>query len=248
MDISANYLSSVIFFFTTLLSGLFVVGYPQKVARHGTLLLTFGGSFLFCLTFLHLLPEVYEHMKEYPYLSYCLLLGFFFQFFLDLLSDGIAHGHTHSHKEGATLSRNVFGLFSALFIHAMFDGLLIGGHGHGHGHDHSLLAGMVLHKIPTTFALMTILVEYRYKKGAMIGYLVLFALASPLGCFLPSLLKSMDLVETGWVLYFWALAVGNLLHIATTILAEVSADHRLRMPQIIAYLAGAFLAIMANIH
>ena len=83
MYITVTYLPAAIFFFTTLLSGFFVLSHPQKVATQNKLLLTFGGSFLFSLTLLHLFPEVYHHVEKYPYLRYCLLLGFLFQFFLD---------------------------------------------------------------------------------------------------------------------------------------------------------------------
>ena len=246
MYTTVTYLPAAIFFFTTLLSGFFVLNYPQKVTTHSRLLLTFGGSFLFSLTLLHLLPEVYHHVEKYPFLRYCLLLGFFFQFFLDLLSNGIAHGHTH--KGDKKLSGSAFGLFSALFIHALFDGLLLGDTMHSHAHRHSLLIGVVLHKVPTTFALMAILLKYAYKKPTIVAFLFLFSLASPLGCFLPRLLDSIHLLETKWLLACWALAVGNLLHIATTILAEANADHRLSIPQMMAYLAGAFFSIMADMY
>ena len=56
----------------------------------------------------------------------------------------------------------------------------------------------------------------------------------------------MDIRE-GYLLNIWALAVGNLLHIATTVLAETNVDHSFNLPKMVAYLLGIVLAIMANL-
>lgn len=245
---TVTYLQPIILFITTLLSGCFILWYPNKMPKHSSLILTFGGSFLFSLTLLHVLPDLYHHVRGHHYLLYFLLVGFFFQFFLDLLSHGIAHGHVHE-AHSYKPSRTAFGLFMALFIHAIFDGILVSGANHGHdGHEHGLLGGIVLHKIPATFALMSVLVQYKYKVRTMAIYLFLFALASPIGYFLPSLLQGTSVFGEKSLLAFFALAVGNLLHIATTILAEATADHRFNISKIMAYLVGALFAVMADMY
>lgn len=249
------YLQATILFATTLLSGLFVFLFPKKIATHSQLFLTFGGSFLFSLTLVDILPTLYAFTGTYPSLVYYLLIGFFFQFFLDLLSHGIAHGHGHIEKTHAHHPINCLGLLSALFIHAMFDGILVSGAEHliipqgaHHHHSHSLLSGVLLHKIPATFSFVAILIQHQYKRQTIAFYLLLFALASPLGCLLATFLEENNTLIQQPLVFCWALAVGNLLHIATTVLSEANPNHHFSGATFTANLAGALLAVMAVLH
>lgn len=244
------YLQAAALFSTTMVSGLLVFAFPKKVAAHSKLFLIFGGSFLFSLTLVDILPALYAVANDYHALMYYLLIGFFFQFFLDLLSHGVAHGHVHGTHTHRPIS--CIGLLIALFIHAMFDGLLvsgadhiISGTAHHHHHSHSLLSGILLHKIPATFSFVAILRQHKQKLSTVVIYLFLFALASPLGCFLSTFLETESGILHQPLMVCWALAVGNLLHIATTILSEANSDHHFSFATFSMNLAGALLAVMA---
>ena len=226
---------------------------PKKIASHSQVFLTFGGSFLFSLTFVHILPTLYTFLDDYPSIVYYLLGGFFCQFLLDLVSHGAAHGHLGAPSKKPPIS--CLGLFAALFIHAMFDGLLVsgaehlimpaGGHHHHHHHSHGLLSGILLHKIPATFSFIAILQQQRYSPRNIAFYLFFFALASPLGSLLSIFLQGGQHFPQETLVMAWALAVGNLLHIATTVLAEANPHHHFSVKNLLAHLAGAFFAVMA---
>ena len=245
------YIQALTLFSTTLLSGLFAIAFPKKFQRHRKLLLIFGGSFLFSLTLVDILPLLYRQAASQPTLLYYLLIGFFFQFFLDLLSHGIAHGHTHSHSH-LTSAVAPIGLLSALFIHALFDGLLLSGVHHlsptAHAHNHSLLSGVLLHKIPATLSFVTILLQHTYSRKIIFTYLFIFAIASPIGCLLPAILaNSHTLTHSQPLLAIFAISIGNLLHIASTILSEANPNHHFNLTTLAAYLSGAALAVVATL-
>ena len=244
--------NAIFLFITTMLSGMIFFLLPKKAQKHSDLLLIFGGSYLFSLTLVDLLPHVYLFAQSNHMVIYALLIGFFLQFFLDLLSQGVAHGHMHSVEIHSKISS--LGLLGALFLHAIFDGLLIGGAQHlisdihhGHTHHHGLLSGIILHKLPTTLSFIAILVQQQHSKSSLLLYLLIFALGSPLGCFIASFLQSSSVIQTP-LMIGWGLAVGNLLHIATTILSESNADHHFKWASFLANLLGALLAILNFIH
>lgn len=76
-----------------------------------SLLTCFSGGVFFATCFLHLLPELYDHLKhmkinhdyhwDYPIAELCSCLGFFLLFFFEeiflQLVPSIGHGHSHGH-------------------------------------------------------------------------------------------------------------------------------------------------------
>ncbi|HEU4718246.1 MAG TPA: hypothetical protein VFU15_10445, partial [Bacteroidia bacterium] len=85
----------IIAFASVMLSGLTVlaVKIPKNPMR---LLLAFSGAFLFALSLLHLIPELYrtEHFNA----GIWILAGFLVQLLLEYVSQGIEHGHVHLHE------------------------------------------------------------------------------------------------------------------------------------------------------
>ena len=61
------------------------------------LILAFSAAYLLALTFLHLIPEVFQQGSQDA--GMFILIGFFIQLFIDYFSTGIEHGHIHIHKE-----------------------------------------------------------------------------------------------------------------------------------------------------
>jgi zinc and cadmium transporter len=95
--------------------------------KHIRLVNAFTGAYLLCLTFLHLLPELYHGhgvtAAVSPLLIGSLMLaGFFAQVALDVISMGVEHGHTHALHHG----RMPVGIVAGLCLHAFVEALALG--------------------------------------------------------------------------------------------------------------------------
>ena len=84
------------------------------------LFLVFAGSYLFSITVLHFLPELFSKDSNHFQVSFFILIGFFMQQLLDYFSSGTEHGHIHVHGR-CPFSFNhlsicgTFGTFSSCF-------------------------------------------------------------------------------------------------------------------------------------
>jgi zinc transporter ZupT len=209
-------------------------------------MLAFSGAYLFTLTVTHLLPEALELLPEHPHqVGYWVLAGFFGQLLLELLSEGIEHGHVHA--PGAQERGRVPGLLLlALIVHSLLEGsILVKGDGSGEvGRNfYAVVLGVALHHIPAAVALATLL---RLRLGSfqrVWPWLALFALASPLGLVFSNYVVLKQLLGSGVYAALLGLVAGNFLHVSTTILFETSPEHRLNWPKLGATLGGLLLAL-----
>src|SRR5690606_26422919 len=141
------------------------------------LILAFSGAYLFAITVLHLIPDVYKTNDDS--IGLFILGGFLFQLLLEQFSEGIEHGHlhhTHNHSHDHTSYGFPLGVIISLCLHAFLEGMPLAG-----SHENHLLFGISLHHIPAAFALGTLLLRSHVAKQKIIAVLVLFALMSPLG-------------------------------------------------------------------
>lgn len=242
----------LILFLSALVGGLIAFKVRSEKRDVFQFVLTFGGAYLFVITIIHVLPELYSHVNSThgidggsaTVISLLLLAGFFFQKVLEHFSSGIEHGHFHAH-----LHLNPLAVVGALCIHAFVDGLIlidVGGHEHmHHGHgSQDLLMGIVLHKLPAAFVMVSVLKSIGSSKKFLFVTLLIFALSSPLGQVLgTSVVKAFD-DQAEWVHYLTAFVAGNFLHISTTIFLESSSDHSINWKKMLAVLAGASLALL----
>jgi zinc transporter ZupT len=231
---------AVVLFLAAFLGGYSVIffGFSGNSIR---LPLVFAGAYLFTITIIHILPELYSLSTNPFRIGLFVLLGFFFQRLLEYFTSGIEHGHVHVTEK----STNKFFLLIALLIHSLLEGSLLTHQSpfHGHMDSNSLLLGIVLHKAPAGFALMAI---FKDKAGfSLIGYLVLilFSLASPAGLLMSNLFIEMQ-TENLYLLF--ALVSGGFLHISTTIFVESSPEHRFGWIQFLVTLSGAGIAIISE--
>jgi zinc transporter ZupT len=220
--------------FASVIAGAIIVEIfkPEK-SRNIQLLLTFSGAYLLAVSVLHLLPEIFHHSAT-PNIGLFILGGFLIQILLEYFSQGIEHGHFH--KSNAI----PFSVLISLCLHALLEGVPLGGHLHHHAHN-SLLTGIVLHKMPVAIVLMTIFLQSNISKTRAYFYLLLFALMSPLGVFSGSLFA--DLAE--FHNEIMAVVIGIFLHISTTILFESSEGHKFNSKKIFAILLGAAIAYLS---
>jgi zinc and cadmium transporter len=244
-------LSAIIILLSALVSGLLMLVFrvPRKPLR---LLLAFSGAFLFALSLLHLIPELYEQGGSYTGLW--ILVGFLIQVLLEYLTTGVEHGHdlahTHSHHnheehDHAHDHSHVhhivpFGVLVGLCLHAFLEGMPLGTEVAGDSLFPPFVLGIVLHNIPIAIAFAGLMLHIGLNRKRIVLNLLLFALMTPAGM-LASYFIGMQL-SGGLSPYFHAITaivVGIFLHISTTILFESSENHRFNAIKFFIILLGA---------
>ncbi|MDH5602522.1 MAG: ZIP family metal transporter [Cyclobacteriaceae bacterium] len=233
--------SSIILFLAAFSSGLLGlwVTVLSKKATDGFLI--FAGGYLFAVTVIHVLPELYHFgaEKDSFTIGVIVLGGFFFQQILEFFTHGVEHGHMHerekSHHHSALSPLYVM---VALGMHAFLEGTILT----GERNTLPILLGIILHKVPAAFALVSILSCQISKTSKIILLLLLFSLASPLGILVGNLL-----ISAGVYMYLFALVTGGFLHISTTIVFESVKDHKFNTSKLIWSLMGAITAILTEV-
>jgi len=251
-------LNFILLFSTALLAGGLAYFIPSWEERYFKLVLVFAGSYLFAITVLHILPELFVESSNPAKMGLYILLGFFIQQILALMSTGVEHGHIHHPSHHHASGIGVWTIMIGLFMHAFLEGTLLGnegvltGHGHDHaGHDHhhhhhhgsnNLLFGILLHKGPEAFALVAVLMSAMKKRWIFL-LLTIFALASPLGMLLSNYLYESKVLGGETLNIFYGLVAGGFLHISTTIFFESSPDHRFYLNKVLVSMLAFGLAI-----
>lgn len=227
-----------ILFFSALLGGLSVFIVKRDNSKMLKLILAFSGAYLFSITVLHLIPDVYINADES--IGLFILGGFLFQLVLEQFSEGIEHGHIH-HNEHNLSHAFPIGIMFSLCLHAFLEGMPLAG-----DHKNYLLFGISLHHIPAAFALGSLLLNTHISKQKIIILLVIFAMMSPLGYLLSLGIKANELGDINQ--YFdriMAIVIGIFLHISTTILFESSnAGHHYNRQKAIAVLLGVSVSLL----
>ncbi len=240
-----NIIATSLLFLTPFLSGLVVGFFSPKSPKKLKLLLSFSGAYLLALCFLHLIPEVYAVDKTNAGLF--ILLGFVIQLLLEFLSGGIEHGHFHFHSKN---EKNFpIALMASLCVHTFLECLPLADVGslHHHGGNlnagFSLVGGILLHKIPVSVTLMTILIQSGISKKAVYFSLTAFSLTGPAGMIFGWYFSKQLLA---FAPHFYemsmAIVIGIFLHVSTTILFESGEGHRFNLLKLATILAGSLLA------
>lgn len=206
-------------------------------------LLSFAGAYLLGITLLNLIPEVFRVFD--PYKGLLVLAGFLFQLFMERYSEGIEHGHIHVHHP---LRKRVIpiGIVASMSLHSFTEGIPIGSFWMNQTAGfYSLLFGIVLHEIPASFALLSILKGLQLPRRNLIGMAWIYSVMALGGAGLSVLLRS-NLSEEFFD-YFIAFVIGTFLHISTTILFENSEQHQFRGQKVMAVVFGILLAAMVSI-
>jgi len=228
-------------FLSVIVSGLSVL-FIDISSKNLKLILSFSGAFLFTISILHLIPEIY--LSGTPDIGIYILAGFFIQILLEFFSEGIEHGHIHIHEHEHKHSAFPYAIMIGLSIHSFLEGMPLANT--NNESYNSLLVGIIMHNIPIAIALMTMLIKSNIKKTNAIIWLVLFALITPLGT-LTSYAIDANIIGNLSVYFdkIMAVVVGIFLHISTTILFESSENHRFNLIKFLMILLGAGAAMMS---
>ncbi|MDB4533349.1 ZIP family metal transporter [Vicingaceae bacterium] len=230
--------TNLILFSSAFLSGLAVIIFKLKFSKNLRLLISFSGAFILAICVLHLMPEIFRDYDKK--IGAFILVGFVIQLLLEFFSNGIEHGHFHSHKKDIAIFP--YAIFISLCLHSFIEGMALieGGHEH-HNHSSSLLVGIVIHKIPVGIVLSTMILSKNISKSTFMIALTIFAASAPLGLYLAGN-HILPFLENSRIIL--ALAVGIFLHISTTILFESSEGHKFDLKKFAIIVIGFTLAIL----
>jgi len=239
------FLPSLSLFLFAFGTGFFAVSFPDVNRRYFRYSLIFSGAYLFALTIVHILPDVFILNGSSPKIGLFVLFGFFMQLILEYFTSGVEHGHLHGRQNQNHHHSLATPLMIALCLHAFLEGTLLTREYQLHPEVSSsqVLFGIVAHKMPVAFALMSILVCQF--KGRTIPLLLLmgFSLATPAGIYFTAGLELEGLVSPQVFQAAFAIVAGNFLYISTTIFYESSPGHRFQGAKLAMSLMGAGLAV-----
>lgn len=223
-------------FLISLFSGLLVFYKKEQIQQIVPSLLSFSGAYLIGICFLHLLPELFA--AENPKIGFYLMLGFFLQLILDYFSGGIEHGHIHQHSKSSNNFPWV--VFLSLSLHAFLETFPLV---QFTKNQDSLvyLFGLLIHKAPIAFVLAFLLFKNGLRTSSIILALIVFSLFGPLGAFFGKQFNSME----DYFQPFFAISVGIILHLATTILIENNESHSIQWKKLYPLLIGALFAFFS---
>lgn len=203
--------------------------------------LAFAGGYIFSITILHVLPEIFSSHQHN--IGIVVLAGFFFQVFITRISDGAEHGHLHSHQHHHNMALPL-GLYLSMCLHAFTEGLPLGILGKENGFNESLSIGIALHEMPASFALISILQSEKIHKRTVWLLLALYATMAPVGLFISNQLSgylSAEMFDN-----ILAFVAGIFLYISTTILFENSENHQFSGRKLVAILCGVAMSIILH--
>ncbi len=236
-----EYLELLIIFLLSLTGAVIARWLKSSNPIYLKLMIAFTGGFLLTVCLVHLLPEVYG--AGLPDVAGFVLAGFIIQILLDQMSAGLEHGHVHIHNNSVWTP---WIIITGLFLHALLEGIPLGGHSHESGHEsHDLLLAIALHKLPEGIALGFLLIQLKKPIWLNITLMISFALMTPIGSLLTSSLPVAMLVE--WSPRLLALVIGLFLHLSTTILFEAGSEHhKVSGRRISAIMAGIIIAYLLH--
>lgn len=192
------------------------------------LLLAFSGSFLLAITVIQLLPEVYAVHNHN--VGIFIMIGILFQIVLEFFSKGAEHGHVHGHGK---IYHIPWLLFISLCTHAFLEGFPV-------GHHHDLAFGIAIHHLPIAIILTTFFDQAQLNKNAILWFMLLFAVMTPLGTLCANTLPQLQ----NYITEITAIVIGILFHISSTIIFESSEGHKFNIAKVSMIVLGILLAIM----
>ncbi|MEQ8624090.1 MAG: ZIP family metal transporter [Vicingaceae bacterium] len=229
-------MSYMLLFFVSLVSGLLVFWNQKLIKPWIPHLLSFSGAYLLSICFLHLLPDLFQGTAGS--IGLFILIGFFLQLILDYFSGGIEHGHTHVNKK--RIGHFPFLIFLSLALHAFLEAFPIQEAGEKSSMT-AYLIGLLFHKAPISFVLVSLLVAYQLKKSWVLFGIIAFSCIAPLGVFVGGNFKFPAAIFQN----LFALSVGIILHLSTTILLENNEEHNIEWKKLSPLLLGVFMALLS---
>lgn len=246
--------NALILFLSALIPGALILRLPRFSNRRMNYFLVFAGAYLFAVTVIHLIPDLFLSQLDPFMIGLWILLGFFLQKILENFTSGVEHGHAHTHEKRS--AKSIIYLLVALSIHSFLEGSIMTDSVHinhmegpqmADGSSPKILLGIVMHKIPATIALMALLLGTFKSKPRAFVMLLIFALASPLGLITADFLSHQSFLSQDNLTVFFAIVAGGFLQISTTIFIESDPQHKLNWQRFGVAVLGAGMAVIAQL-
>lgn len=227
-------ITNIVYLFISVAIGAVIVEiFKPNNSKNIQLILTFSGAYLFAVSVIHLIPELFHHHPK-DSIGIFILLGFLIQILLEFFSKGVEHGHFHKKKIIP------FSVLLSLCLHGLIEGIPLGGElVHNHSAHNALLTGILLHKAPVSIVLFSLFLQSGMTRIRAYFLLFIFALMTPLGVYSGHLFSQMAIYANE----IMAVVIGIFLHISTTILFESSEGHKFNLYKISSIIVGSIFAI-----
>jgi zinc and cadmium transporter len=202
-------------------TGILLYSWKSVPSKILSLLIGLGAGSMLSVAVVHILPEALEQTEL---AIYTFIAGFLVIYIIEELLTPHHHDHSHgdhSHEDPHEHYDHVAVVsWIAIFVHTLLDGLGIrAGMGLDSTTGYAILFGVAIHQIPVSLSLAAILRESKFQRKTQILFLVVFALAAPIGYIISDLLLGgVDEVMVGLAAAF---AGGSLLYVATADLLPV---------------------------
>jgi zinc and cadmium transporter len=202
---------------------------------------SFSGGVLLGAVFFEMIPESAQLLQGG--IGASLLAGFLMIFVLEHFAlvhphpeGAAAHGQAHHIHLGVTA-------YAGLSFHALLDGLALSSTYSRPEVGGVVLLAIIFHKIPTAFALTSLLILDRWSRSAIVGWMSLFAFSTPVGAVITwIILRQANNIVLGNAV---ALSAGTFLAVATSdVLPQI---RRFNDGQSVAQRAWPLVALMAGI-
>jgi len=245
--------NTLILFLSAFSGGLLFLAVPAFRTVRFKNILMLAGSYLFSITIIHILPDVYIDYPNPVFIGIFILAGFFLQLILAFFSRGVEHGHIHAHSPETENSpfhtAEVTSLMLGLGVHSFLEGMILAqppdpAFNHGTA---GILLGIVLHKVPAAFSLMALFYYAHLGRKKSILNLLLFSLASPAGLLFNNFINQQSGLPGHYVSMLYGVVAGTFLYISTTIFFETSPGHHFHPRKLLYAFAGGALAIAVEL-
>lgn len=202
-------------------TGMLIYSWKSIPSKILSLLIGLGAGSMFAVALAHILPEALEQTEL---AIYAFIAGFLVIYIIEEVLTPHHHDHSHgdhSHEDPHEHYDHVAVVsWIAIFAHTLLDGLGIrAGMGLSDTAGYAILFGVAIHQIPVSLSLAAIFRESKFRQRTQILFLIVFALAAPIGYLLSDLfLGGVDATIVGITAAF---AGGSLLYVATADLLPV---------------------------
>lgn len=172
-----------------------------------------------------ILPEGIEMLSTSTqnisrFVGFPILIGFVTMFTID----NVFSGHSSDNKRNCNLKDSIFGssLTLGMIFHGIVDGISLGSSfAGGTAIPLIIFTAMIIHKIPTSFSLSTILCLEGIPDSKLFWHILLFALLSPIATWITYIIISLIDVNTDVVVgILFLFSAGNFLFIVNHVMSD----------------------------
>jgi len=226
----------VVLILTTIAAGL-VPLFKSWEKKHIRLFISFGAGSLIGASFIHMIPETVDVVGSG--VGIAVLTGFLILYIIEKFT--MLHA-----CEGEDCTFHQMGVvsFIGLGAHNIIDGFVLVTSTMLPDLGPIVFVAIVVHKVPASFSLSSILVMGEYTRKQVLVYLIIFSLMLPLGGLAAMfLMNALGPYELGIAV---AVSAGTFLYIATSdLLPEVHRVGEWRHQNLIGFLVGiAFMGVI----